>query len=95
MKTHIIKCEEPFFDDIITGQKKFEIRFNDRNYQEGDQILLRAWHPETGYDGGFIYVEILYVLTAKQFPGLKSGYVCMTIEITNPEEIEYVKGFEK
>lgn len=42
MKTHELKCEERFFYDILRGEKRFEVRRNDRDYQVGDALLLKA-----------------------------------------------------
>ena len=36
--THEIKIKKTFIEPILTGQKNFEIRKNDRGYQKGDRI---------------------------------------------------------
>ena len=38
MKVHDIKIMEMFVDPILTGDKNFEIRENDRGFQKGDYI---------------------------------------------------------
>ena len=38
MKTHHIKLKEQFCDAVLSGEKPFEIRRNDRCYQKGDHI---------------------------------------------------------
>ena len=41
MKVHELKTDPDVFDAVAAGLKTFEIRYNDRNYQVGDQLLLR------------------------------------------------------
>ena len=38
MKTHEIKLNINFCEDVLSGEKNFEIRKNDRGYQKGDHI---------------------------------------------------------
>lgn len=38
MKTHKIKLNEHFCDDVFVGNKNFEVRKNDRGYQKGDRV---------------------------------------------------------
>lgn len=47
MKTHELKLDVKYFDDIKNGKKNFEIRKNDRNYQVGDILDLKAWDPSS------------------------------------------------
>jgi hypothetical protein len=42
---HEVKCWPEFFGPIRHGSKTFEVRDNDRNYQQGDTILLRVFDP--------------------------------------------------
>lgn len=37
---HHIKCEAPYFERTESGQKTFEIRKNDRDYQVGDRVTM-------------------------------------------------------
>ena len=37
---------EPF-EAILSGKKKYELRLNDFEINEGDTLLLREWNPET------------------------------------------------
>lgn len=38
MKTHKIKIQQEFAEDVLSGRKNFEVRYNDRSYQTGDKI---------------------------------------------------------
>ncbi|MCH7799049.1 MAG: DUF3850 domain-containing protein [Planctomycetes bacterium] len=49
MKSITLKIWPQYYQPIVTGEKKFERRKNDRDYQVGDQLLLREWDPKV-YD---------------------------------------------
>ena len=87
MKTHNLKLNIEFCDDVLSGNKNFEIRYNDRGYQTGDLIKFIP------YDDNHIYYDdnhkpcvheisnhtyrIKYILNGW---GLKNGYVALAIE---------------
>ncbi len=48
--THYVKCHPGYFVQIKAGLKPFEIRRNDRDFREGDRIILCEWDPEQGKD---------------------------------------------
>jgi len=35
-----------YFKDILSGKKKYELRLNDFEAQEGDVLILEEWDPE-------------------------------------------------
>ena len=43
MTTHELKLDIRYFDDVASGKKNFEIRKNDRDFQVGDILKLKAW----------------------------------------------------
>jgi hypothetical protein len=45
MKTHRLKTWPSFFEAIISGKKKFELRKNDRDFAVGDTIVLCEFDP--------------------------------------------------
>ena len=49
-KHHKIKCETEYYQAVENGDKMFELRLNDRNYQVGDMVTLIeiAHNNETG-----------------------------------------------
>lgn len=90
MTTHVLKIQTQYFNDIILGIKRFEVRKNDRNYQIGDYLELHELAKEqpfahmgsqrseiNSYTGRVITVKVLYIL--KDFSGLVKNYVVMTI----------------
>ena len=38
--THHIKLSHHYADAVLSGQKNFEVRYNDRRYQRGDKIVF-------------------------------------------------------
>lgn len=75
MKTHYLKIAPVFYEAVILGKKKFEIRVNDRNFLEGDHLILREFENGS-YTGNEIEVLITYI---PDFP-LPDNYVVMGIE---------------
>ena len=43
MKTHELKLDTKYFDDVKSGKKNFEIRKNDRNFKVGDILDLKKY----------------------------------------------------
>lgn len=43
MKTHELKLDVKYFEDVKSGKKNFEIRKNDRDFQVGDVLELKAY----------------------------------------------------
>lgn len=37
---HILKTVEPYFSAVLSGEKTFEVRRNDRAFQKGDVLVL-------------------------------------------------------
>ncbi len=55
-----------FFERILSGKKTFELRLDDREYNEGDVLVLKEWDNEKStYTGRVIKKEITYVLHTK------------------------------
>jgi len=78
--THNLKTIQPYYDDIKTGKKNFEIRFLDRNYQVGDTLHLEEYiHVKNKlvsgcYTGKFIRKKVTYILKDCPQFGLQEGY---------------------
>ncbi len=50
-RIHILKTWPQYFDRIVDGSKTWELRKDDRDYQQGDMLFLQEWSPESGYSG--------------------------------------------
>jgi Domain of unknown function (DUF3850) len=75
---HDLKTWPEFFRHVWSGDKRFELRKNDRDFRYGDTLLMREWSPEDGYTGRMVRTTVLYELGG-QWPGLESGYSLMSI----------------
>ncbi len=72
---HRVKCWPGYFAAIIDGQKRFEVRANDRDYQTGDTITLCEWDEATLYTGREVTFTIGYMTTFSQ----REGYVVFAL----------------
>jgi len=80
--THDLKIWPEFFLAMKAGNKKFEIRLNDRPFQLGDQLTLSEFDPKdasVGFTGAFMNVRVMSIF--HDLPGLKDGYVAMGIKV--------------
>lgn len=46
MTNHQLKIHLTHYERVKEGTKTFEVRFNDRQYQKGDQVTLVPWDGE-------------------------------------------------
>ena len=74
MKVHETKILFEYYAAICRGEKRFEIRNNDRDYQIGDIVVMRCWNPEKNeyYEKEHLVLLITYLL--KDIDGIKKGY---------------------
>ena len=87
VEVHELKTDPKVYDDVMSGRKTFEIRFNDRDFKVGDYLLLR----KTYYTGEEMkqgkplkylddaMVRVTYLLKGPIY-GLKAGWVIMGVE---------------
>jgi len=66
---HNLKIKPEFFKAVISGQKTFEIRNNDRDFQAHDFVVLREFDCRTGFTGSQAHTQIKYVSSYNQAPG--------------------------
>ena len=76
---HELKTWPGPFRDVKAGRKTFEYRRNDRDFNEGDDLLLREWAPDSGYSGQEILVSVGHLVRGPDF-GIADGFVCMSIK---------------
>jgi hypothetical protein len=91
MKAHELKTLPGFFEAVLSGEKTFEARKNDRMFQKGDQLWLREYDYKKdtigsfdsnwpkGYSGRSFNVEITHVLTGEEW-GIKDGYAMLSFK---------------
>lgn len=79
-KVHKIKLLEDYCDAVLSGEKTFEVRKNDRGYQKGDHI---SFIPVDRH-----YIHFYHRVSEKEYVityvhsglGLKNGYVVLGIK---------------
>lgn len=80
---HELKTWPTFFCAVLARTKTYEIRKNDRNFQVGDELLLKEWDPQTQrYSGREISVEVSYMTKGGQW-GIPEDICVMGIRIQN------------
>lgn len=76
--THELKIMPEYFEPVIERKKTFEIRFNDRNYQVGDWLLLKEIDKNCKFTGRRCSARIRYIYDGNI--GLLDGFVILGIE---------------
>lgn len=86
MKSHYLKTHAEYFDAVKSGEKTFELRFNDRKFQVGDLLILMRTAPGAvpqKYDdvipGERLLKTISYILEGGKF-GLAEGYCILGLK---------------
>lgn len=79
--THNIKILRSFADAVLSGDKNFEVRENDRGYQKGDIVNFTVIDKNgtcmSTHNLNIEFFEITYVLSGW---GIKDGYVVFGIK---------------
>lgn len=74
---HKLKILPQYFQAVVDGKKKFEIRNNsDRDFHEGDTVILQEWSEDSGFTGFQITKQIGFMTDF----GQKPGYVVFGLE---------------
>lgn len=91
---HKLKILPEFFPLVEKGKKRFELRKNDRNYQEDDILLLQEYF-DGEYTGRQCVVKITNVFGSNNEESLKKINVPIEIlmEIERPMEQGYTNSF--
>lgn len=90
--THKIKIDKAYADAVLSGEKTFEVRANDRGYQKGDCVEFQVMDGilrEQFHKLNDMTFEITYVLGS--FAGLAPNYVAFAIR----DVTEDMKGADK
>lgn len=91
-RIHKLKVWPEYWDALASGEKKFEVRRDDRGFQRGDILALIKTEPHwmgpayatvirslKGEAAHVIRKRIGWILTGGQF-GIEPGYVVMSLE---------------
>lgn len=75
---HELKIHSKFFPQVVNLDKRFEVRKNDRNFQDGDFLALNEIDENGAYTGQSILVRVTYILNDSFY--CKDNMVIMSIE---------------
>lgn len=78
-KVHDIKIAATYYDDVVSGKKRFELRKNDRGYKAGESLNMLEF-KDGKFTGRTISADITYML--QDYTGLAEGYCILGIEVT-------------
>ena len=80
---HYLKTWPEFYDLMESGDKNFELRKDDRDYNKGDTLHLQKYDMEKGYYGK--YMEVLVTCVVRNVPefGLTKGFCIMSTKKLN------------
>lgn len=91
---HFVKIHPQYFGKVLSGDKRAEVRINDRNYKKSDVMVLREFDPDTAeYTGRSIECVITDVTDISSLfdfdDDLSVGVVLISIIVT-----EFINGDE-
>ena len=73
MKEIIKKTYYDSFEKVLSGEKKFDIRLADEDYEEGDILVLKEIDKERNFTGRELRKKITFVLKTKDCDFWKKG----------------------
>ena len=88
-KTHEIKILTEYVLPVAQGAKHFEVRKNDRNYKEGDYLLMFGINSSKYPTNEMIGARVDYVLHGAQF-GIEDGYCVMAITVDQQNVLKLI-----
>ena len=85
--SHELKSWPRFFGPIITGDRRHELRRNDRDYRVGDRLVLREFDESLGTYTGRVCIAVVTSITSHDEPcaasaeGLNPDFCILTIRV--------------
>lgn len=80
---HYLKTWPQYFEAVLSGERTFEVRRDDREYtfEVGDFLCLQEWIPEEErYTGRAAICKITYKLNGGSM-GIEHGYCVLGIKL--------------
>jgi len=84
MVEHKLKIKSEYFSAVINKTKTAEIRYNDRNYQVDDILILNEIDENGVFTGNNCSVIVTHVLNDNQY--LQNGYVMLSFHMLNSDD---------
>ena len=79
-KVHRLKTHSNEFAALKRGEKTAEFRKNDRDFREGDVLILEEWDPESrGFTGVVLSGDVTHLVEGAF--GIPEGYCVMSVNI--------------
>lgn len=77
---HLLKILPEYFEEVLKGNKTFEIRKNDRGFKLGDILILAEYSISIqSFTGRVIEKEVTYILEGGSF-GIEKSFVVMSLQ---------------
>ena len=90
VKIYAVKIAPKYLDAVVAGQKKAELRKNDRGYKTGDVLSLCEW-KHGKYTGREWAAVITHVLPVNEIIADAENWVVLSIRSLSPLEVlEYI-----
>ena len=83
---HDLKIGPLFFNAVANGEKKAEVRKNDRDFKCGDFLLLREWEVE--YSGNKLVVKVTHILPLDRLVVGGGNWVMMSVSHIEKSDIQ-------
>jgi hypothetical protein len=82
MALHVLKTWPDAFAAVLSGDKTADFRRNDRNFQVGDDLLLKEWDPQRrSFTGHYVNCgPITHVADDPRF-GIPQGYCMLSFKM--------------
>lgn len=85
--THDLKVWPEYFQPLADRSKNFEVRLNDRDFSQFDNLILREYDPlqanmnadKDGYTGRELFAVVSYILKGPGF-GIAEGYCVLALK---------------
>ena len=74
---HELKIYPEWFNAVISGEKTFEIRKNDRPFEKGDLLALNEYNYDH-YTGNSCLVYVDFIMNSPEY--IKEGMIVMSIK---------------
>lgn len=91
MKTHTLKTWPSYFEAIQRGDKRFEIRKNDRDFAIGDVLHLKEYDPGLDvvidrhkFTDRSLLCTVTHIIYGGQF-GIDPAFCVMSIQVTDDQ----------
>lgn len=88
--THEVKIQSCYYRDVVKGNKRFELRKNDRGYKVGDLMLLCEYDDSGKATGSAALCQIVYVLQGCGF-GLDPDYCILGFRLMT---VNFVRDYD-